>query len=290
MSRRRKRKRTRRPKEPGWWSSIDPSRRRRALKRTVFLMAGAALLGGAAVGFRKLETFVLADAAFQQPPILDLVNAPGSLRDEILETLEPVATTAWGDPDLCRRVAMLLEANGWVARVRAVRKYADRRIEIRCDYRRPRVLVAGATGHFLVSDDRVRLPGVYTYGPGIMLVQGVAMPPPPPGEPWEAPELAAAIAIARCLEAEPYRDQITGIVLHNYGGRVDRDDAHICLATDRAGGKIVWGSAPGHELEENTAAEKIAILRENYRRFGRADAGRPAIDISTHPDRFSTPA
>ena len=56
-----------------------------------------------------------------------------------------------------------------------------------------------------------------------------------------------------------------------------------------AGGRIIWGSAPGAEIEENTVAEKLELLRSNYRRFGRADAGRGVIDVSVHPDRIITP-
>ena len=40
----------------------------------------------------------------------------------------------------------------------------------------------------------------------------------------------------------------------------------------------------------NSVAEKLAILTENYRQTGRADAGHAVIDISLYPDRFTIPA
>jgi len=61
------------------------------------------------------------------------------------------------------------------------------------------------------------------------------------------------------------------------------------LTTDQNGGTIIWGSAPGQELEENTAAQKLAILRSNYARSGRLDSQYRVIDVSVFPDRFIVP-
>ena len=249
-----------------------------------------AVVAGSAFGLHRLERHVLARDSFRPPPVLEFVGAPDGIRADLLVALEPVRQTAWSDTKLCRWIGELLEADPWVRRVRAVRKYGDGRIEIRCDYRRPAVMIPSDGLLYLVSQDQVRLPGTYMYEPGLLLVEGIASAPPPAGEVWAAPELNAAIRLADRLAGEPFCEQITGVLVHNYGGRIDSEEAHIRLATDRAGGTIIWGSAPGEELEENSVAEKIAILRENYRRFGRVDANRRMIDISIHPNRFTTPA
>ena len=64
---------------------------------------------------------------------------------------------------------------------------------------------------------------------------------------------------------------------------------NVELATDRAGGRIRWGSAPGLEIEENLPGQKLALLRQNFINTGRADADHPVIDVSTFPDRFTVP-
>jgi hypothetical protein len=98
--------------------------------------------------------------------------------------------------------------------------------------------------------------------------------------------LQAGLKLLRIVAAEPYFDQIAGILVDNYSGRSDPRGSHVELLTDRHGGRIRWGSAPGRELEENSIAQKLALLRQNFTSTGRADANRLVIDIATYPDRF----
>ena len=254
------------------------------------VLGGLVAVVGAGIGLLRLERHVLARDSFRQPPALQLVDVPEGIQSELLSALDPVRDTPWIEAPLCREIADILQANPWVKEVGAVRKYGTGRIEIRCEYRRPIAMIQHNGLLYLVSQDHVRLPGTYARAPGLILVEGVGTSPPAPGKVWAAPDLKAAIALAERLRNEPFADQITGVLVDNYGGRVSPEEAHIRLATDRAGTTILWGSAPGEELEENSVAEKIAILRENFRRFGRVDANRRTIDISVHPDRFTTPA
>jgi hypothetical protein len=120
-------------------------------------------------------------------------------------------------------------------------------------------------------------------------VQGVGRPPPESGARWQGKDLQAALAVLTALRQEPFGSQITGVLVENFGGRVDPMRSHIELATDRAGGRVRWGSAPGQEIEENSVEQKLAILRANFRDTGRADAHHPVIDVSTFPDRFTIP-
>ena len=150
-------------------------------------------------------------------------------------------------------------------------------------------MVQSRDGFVLIDDEGVRLPGRYPYSSSFALIQGVAGRPPAPGQRWETGDVAAGLSLWKLLSAEPFAEQITAVLVHNYGGRQRAEAAHIELATDQAGGRVIWGSAPGEEIEENSAAQKLAILRHNHRLHGRIDAGRPVIDISTFPDRFTTP-
>ena len=98
----------------------------------------------------------------------------------------------------------------------------------------------------------------------------------------------------RCLRPsrigrETFAMHITSVSVKNYAGRSNPRASHIELVTDRAGGRIRWGSPPGFELEENTLTQKLAILRANYAQTGRADAHHDIIDISIHNDRYTVP-
>ena len=55
-----------------------------------------------------------------------------------------------------------------------------------------------------------------------------------------------------------------------------------------SGSLIVWGSAPGLEIEENSMGRKIQILERNFLTTGHIDAGYDCIDISAYSDRFTT--
>jgi hypothetical protein len=186
-------------------------------------------------------------------------------------------------------MAQSLERTGWLSRINHVRRSGAAVFEVSAQYRVPLAMVQRENDFLLTDGDAVRLPGVYLFDPRWKLIQGVRQPVPAPGERWTDPGLPAALAIVRALSAEPFGHQITGVIVENIGGRVDRTESHIQLATDRAGGRIHWGSAPGNELAENTMAQKLAILRENHRQTGRVDAHHAVIDVTTFPDRFTIP-
>ncbi|MFH0982977.1 MAG: hypothetical protein V2A79_15765 [Planctomycetota bacterium] len=252
----------------------------------VCLTAGMSV--GAAIGLAYLDAQVHAAPRFQQPPVIELADVPAGLRDTMAAKLAPFETTSHYDPDICAKIGRALETDPWVRRVKSVCRLHDLRIVVECAYRLPAALVQLDSGFYLVDQERVRLPGVYGYQDALPLIQGVGSDPPPPGTVWTAPDLAAGMALARLIASEPFARQVTGIQVHNYGGRRLPPDAHLVLTTDRAGCLIKWGSAPGEEVEENSSRQKIAILRHNFERFGRADAGFHVIDISVYPDRFTT--
>ena len=177
----------------------------------------------------------------------------------------------------------------WVAEVNFVRRTAAARFEVSSRYRLPVAMVQQDGDFMLVDNKGVRLPGTYRHEPKWMLFHGVSRPAPQPGTTWDGEDLQAALAVVEALEREAFSDQITAVLVENADGRLDPRRSHIELATDRTGGRIRWGSAPGSELEENTLRQKLAILRANFRDTGRADAHHPVIDVSTFPDRFTIP-
>ncbi len=284
-----KRRRRRRKRSiPASWFAVARVARTLTAPVVTRCFVAAALIAGVVTGVGRLEAYLRQRPEFQAPPDIHLADVPEALQDQIMAVLAPLAEEPWADRDLCRRIGEALEGSAWVQRVHRVRRFSGGTIVVSCDYRTPAALVQSDGDYYLVAHDTVRLPGRYTYHPALVVVQGNVAPPPAPGRRWPGDDLHAALDIINLLGDLPFYNQITGVLVGNYHGRRDARRPHILLATAPSGNRIVWGSAPGENIEENTAQEKIQILKENYRRFGRIDAGFEWIDISVYPDRFTT--
>ena len=254
------------------------------------------VLGGLLFGMSRLEAQVArrVDARFDQAEVA-LVDLPASLvrlaEPDLRAELEPLLDRPWTAQEMCPLLAAALLRTGWADEVRYVRRGGDGVIRISARYRVPFALVQEGMQFCLVDGAGVRLPGVYQYDPSWLLVQGAGAPAPHPGQPWPGEDLQAGLSLIRLLQPEPFRPQIVAVLVDNYAGRRDAHASHLELATDHSagGGRIRWGSALGQEVEENSPAQKLALLRENYRRHGRADAGHRVIDVSVYPDRITIP-
>jgi len=246
------------------------------------------VIAAAAWGATRLEAYVVAQDTYQSAPSITLVDVPEGLEESLLRLIRAVTDRAWVDPQLCRDVAEVLSLSPWVEEVRAVRRGPEGHLRVTCRYRTPAAMVQIGSEFYIVGADRVCLPGVYRYHPSLVVVQGVRGLAPDPGDVWAGDDLKAAIDLIQLLHREPFFEQITGVLVENYDGYLDRSKPHILLATAPGDGRIAWGSAPGKEIEESTVDQKLALLRENFRRWGRIDAGRRYIDVSVYPDRFTT--
>ena len=295
MSRRRKTRRlSRKAGRPGWWASLEGERRRRIVRRGAVSLMVTLFAGAGVAGLRKIEAHVEHQLLARAGPLtlvfLDLPDGLDSLAlDDLNGAVANLLARDWVDDRICREVAERLAAVGWVAGINSVRRTGDVRLEVSASYRVPAAMVQQQTDFLLVDGEGVRLPGSYQYSPDWKLIQGVNVAAPSAGFAWVGRDLRAGLDIISALGREPFSRQVTGILVENSEGRVDARLSHIELATDRAGGRIRWGSAPGSEIEENSVEQKLAILRENYRRTGRIDALHAVIDVSTYPDRFTIP-
>jgi len=275
-----------------WWRSLDEDYRRRALVGGVLLSAATVCLLTAGYGLSRLDGHVR-DLVLEAHPSAEVtfVDLPADLAELALPDLQraiaDVQSMRWTDDELCQKTATRLAAVGWVERVNYVRRTTDAIIQVSAAYRVPVAMVTQNGEHFLIDVRGVRLPGTYRHDPSWRLIEGVAAPAPAPGEVWPGLDVQAGLAVLSRIVAEPFAHQITSVLVENFGGRKDRYASHIVLATDRDGGRIAWGSAVGHEVEENTVEQKLALLRANYRDTGRVDADHAVIDVSTFPDRIT---
>ena len=276
------------------WSRLDAHRRRQILLTLVVAAAAFTAAAGGAFAFMRLEEKVDQVLLDQYPiPRFDFVDLPESLvalaAVDLETAIAPFRARPWVEDGLCHKLADALQKVPWVETLSWVRRRPQGRFEVSASYRQPLALVQDGSDFVLVDREGVRLPGTYMYHPAWKLVQGVSTTPPAPGAPWPAPDLLAGLQVLKAVQSEPFASQISAVLVENFDGRKNPRGVRIELATDRAAGRIAWGSPPGAEVEETTLAQKLRILRENFRRTGRVDAGYTAIDISTYPDRFTVP-
>lgn len=288
------RRQKRRKTKTDRWGWLTVLCNRRVLARAGGVAAVVLSVWGAGFVVARLEAHVnrqvLARNGAATLAFIDLPQQMSQLAgEELINAVADLLRRDWTDDSLCREMAERLGQVAWLAEVNFVRRRPNARFEVSAKYRVPEAMVQYGDDFVLVDQEGVRLPGSYRYTPTWKLVQGVSSPPPPPGMSWRGEDLRAALKIIRVLQPEPFANQITAVLVDNVGGRLDAGRTHVELATDRAGGRIRWGSAPGMELEENSVSEKLAILRATYRETGRADANYTVIDVSTLPDRFTVP-
>ncbi len=284
-----RRRRRRTPFQVALNNLID--RTRPAIVELLKLSVAVAAFGAAIWGLDHAQSQQFQRPEYRQYVSFELVDAPAGVAGLIEQELAEFDGRHWIDSTLCEQVARRLADCPWVETVRRVSKAAEPGwISVQCDYRRPQALVQQGEYFYMVDEYGVRLPGVYGYQPGWVLVQGVSSAAPDPGEPWPGNDIAAGLRLARMILDQPYARQVVSVSVYNYGGREDPYRSHIELVTDSNGNRILWGSAPGEELEENSADQKLRILAENFRRHGRIDAHEPRIDISVFPSRYLIPA
>ena len=272
----------------------------RRVARGVFNLA---MLGGIAVGavygLPALERIVTALPEYQGGLAIELVDLPEWLQANSHITRQIAERSGLGPDDgrltanLVQRVAETVPRIGWIKQVHEVSIGADDVLRIRADFRRPVAWVRHGSYYHLVDEERVRLPGRYlrtevSRDSGLLTVTGVSESPPPEGRQWEGADLAAALELIAMLQDKPYISQLTSVMVDNYGGRRDGRWPHIQLTTDR-GSHIRWGRAPGEEIDEPSASQKLAHLQGIWREYDRIDMGRSWVDIQVWPDRVIVP-
>jgi len=287
-------KRRRKSSGWGWLLSLDSERRRRYLRRVAWGTVVLGVAAGIGVVQSRLEAHV-------ETQLRDRVGQPTIVYEDLPELLETLAlpdfanalsdllSVNWMESDLCQRIAERLATVGWVDKVQFVRRRSDGSFAVRAQYRVPEAIVRSGEDYFLVDSGMIRLPGRYLPSDQWKVIIGVRDAVPEPGISWSCDELSVGLELIRVVGAEPYAGQIRAVDVTNLGGREDSSACHVALVTVRTGGRILWGSAPGFELAENTVRQKLAILRENHRRTGWLDAGNAVIDISIYPNRFTIP-
>lgn len=265
-----------------------------ALRPLAPLVGMAGVIAVAVWGLERVKARVYESSAYQPAAIrVALVNPPDWVlrekwQDRILASVAVPAPERWMDEGLTRRVADELAASGWVKSVSRVAKRMDGTIEITADYRRPIAMLMTDRGYVPVDAEGYRLPEVYDRveaHSGWIRIRGVTAAVPKVNEAFDektAPDAVAAVRLASFIFSQGWEisSRISAIDVGNFRGRQDRRECHIKLWTPD-GTLIKWGSAIGEEIEENSAAEKLAQIAVMLKRGG----PQAQVDVSTLPSR-----
>lgn len=279
----------------------DPQAAARLRRVCVHVSAVVLLLAAAGIGYWAMRRHVDRRVVFSRTaPKVVLVHRPvwmsDALYDEIVALAQPYGAHSAFDRELLHDVADLLGDSPWIKRVHEVRRVYGQRpgdtILVDCEYRAPVALVHWGEYYWLVDGEGVKLPQQYTAREiariitgrdgktNIRVVEGVRHAPVEKGERWPGEDLVAGLDLAKCLYGLPYADEVTGIDVANYAGRVNPREAHLVLQTKR-GTEIRWGrplAAKDFFIEVSTA-QKLKSMQQVWQQFGRVDANRPWIDI-----------
>ena len=211
--------------------------------------------------------------------IVDSVIRDGSL-DEI-SLLDEQAT---------KQIAAAFEMHPWVRQVDHVSKHANGIVKVNLAYRRPAGFVKVDGGHFPVDADAKLLPvdvaisvvrGYPRIEVGAELPLGVMV-----GEKWDDARVIGAAEIAAAFAAT-WKDLELFAVVYEPAEAVDsqRSGGVFLLRTDQQH-RILWGSAPGQERNEEASTDtKVRRLVEYIRSAGPLKNLDPKVEIDlTHPE------
>ena len=263
--------------------------------RTWIVVAWIGTFSVVAYGLHQLEDYAY-DVSVVDARI-EWANPPQWLSEanwqHVLPSLErqinlPEETDLYLD-SVCPYVAEGLAGSAWIEELQRITKQSDGTIRIFAKFRKPFAMIERHGTAYLVDRHGVRLPEQWSAGAlnrgGWIVIRGVEVAVPNPGEKWDGEDLAAGLKLAAFLyQMEtagqlPFRDEIRAIDVSNFDGRRNRRDGHLQLVTTNAGSYIHWGMAPGAEYGvEATAGRKLAMLRELYARAGRFPDRGP-IDV-----------
>lgn len=257
----------------------------------------AVVLAAAVYGLERMRDRVLSLPEYNPVIKVELGSAPDWVnregwRGRILSAVELPENEQWLGGDLLRCVYDQMMHSGWVSQVRRVTQDVDGTVRIFCraeDYRRPIAMLLTQEGYLAVDRQGVRLPEVYDFvgeDSGWMRVVGLETPPPAIGSAFaEDTDAMAAVRIATLIFDQEFAPRITGIDVTNFRGRRNRRENHVTLRT-RDGGTIIWGSAIGEEMEELSAAEKIANIALYFKKGSR----QAYADVSVYRGGWIEPA
>ncbi len=307
----RKKLKTKKKPTPGvagasaWLLALEPESRARLLRGLGWVIVTAGLALGIRAGLGRLEEQVHGLDRYDRELTLEWVGLPDwlSLQENrhILASLEDRVGLRPEDrplePDLAERLGQALSQPevGWIKSVNRVEIRPDGVVSVRCQFRRPAAWVRRGGYCYLIDTEGVRLPGRYDLAQcadsSLLMAVGVRLGPPEVGEVWRGSDVSSGLKLVSLLADKPFRHQITGVIVANSNGRIDRSKPHIELATDRDGSRIWWGRPPDEEFgTEITAAQKITLLQTLYRQWGRIDMNRAYVNIMTWPDKIAIPA
>jgi hypothetical protein len=258
-----------------------------------FLVVGLIFVVGSMIAWRRWGGLVARDPRFTiTADNLELPEQPAWIRANVKEEVMRdgnLAAVNLLDPQATMRVARACEVHTWVADVRRVRKQYPSRLVVELEYRKPVAMVEVKMGEergLLPIDGRGVLlpPQDFTSEQCrdfLRLAAGETYPAGPAGTAWGDERVIGAAQIASLLA-----DQWRELGLHRVVAVAKNDPQRRRFAdptyelTTRSPTLVIWGHAPGKELNtEASAAEKIVRLEQLIAKHGQLPTEGAGLEI-----------
>jgi len=281
-----------------WFSEVEFGKKMLRFGLIVFI--GLIVVSGVVFGLRQMEEYTKRLAIFTATEVsVSLYNQPvwmsTPLAKQILnESFMPIERKLEDfhrrglDEKLPELLAVELQQSPWVSKVYWARRSFGGKVVIHADFREPAALVKLEDGCYLIDQDGYLLPGKYKHEAlidcGLMEIHGVRSRLPEAGMKCTGKDLQAGIALVNLLKNVEFRHQITAVDVKNYEGRCDRNASWLVLETNR-NTLIRWGRPVGEEGGlENSAEDKVALLRGSYADYHHIDCNRMFVDVTRSPN------
>jgi hypothetical protein len=273
---------------------------RKSAALLLHLLGFFVLVGGLVYLVQLTKQYDEREASAPTGPLkIALVNKPVWMSDflaqQIADTIPKNSSSAF-DHELLVRAVAALKKNPWVSSVNQVRRvFGDQpgdTLEVDCDFRAPVALVKWSQYYWLIDNDGYLLPEQYTDAQldkitigrdgrtCLRVIEGVKQPPPDMGHKWVGGDIAAGLDLVKLLYGKLFVDEVTGIDVSNFAGRINRGDPQLVMIT-RYGTQVWWGRPLNAKdfFVEVSPARKMEILKAVVQKEGRIDANQAFLDV-----------
>ena len=172
-------------------------------------------------------------------------------------------------------------------------------VRVKAHWRKPVALIEKGGSKFYVDADLVVLDYMAMPHLPIVEVKGVDMKrAPSPGQVFDQPDLAAAVALILLLDRmdaevtpkNPLLKHIASVDVTYYNGRKSSHQPHIVLHT-KDDTQVIWGAEIGEWARylEAKDDQKLAKLYTYYKDYGSLSAGAKYINLRDPQDKVPRP-
>ena len=269
----------------GFFHGLVQSERRNWL---LVICIALLLLTGSLMLWHSWSDTLLATKLTMQAESIEIPQQPGWINSDVkMEVIRDSGLQEVNalDRKASEQVFQAFAVHTWIAKVKRVQKFPGPKFVVELIYRKPIAMVEvfenNQRGLLPVDAEGILLPPS-DFSPNqtrnyLRISAGRSLPAGPVGTPWGDLAVLNGSRIAEVLEGKWKEFGFYRIVALPANGKQKEQVFDIYT---KGGSRVIWGNAPGHELQEEVSAnEKLARLKSYYQKHGSLDGSRVDLDL-----------